>query len=295
MKMNKVAWIGLGRMGLPMATHLVSAGHTVTGYDLSEDSLARAEAVGIRRALSIKEALADADIVFTMLPQGADVLDVYQGPDGILAHAETSSLLVDSSTISIAACSELHRITSEAGFRFLDAPVSGGTMGAEAGTLAFMVGGDEEAFGDASEVISTMSSNLFHTGGPTTGQVAKICNNLILFINLSATAEGAVLAERLGLDKQKFFKIASVSSADSWPLRNWYPIPDVVDTAASSRDFDSPTFTARLARKDVSLAVEAADDIGETLKLGQLVQGFYDELIEAGLGDKDCSIISRLM
>ena len=293
--MTKVAWIGLGRMGLPMASHLVDAGHSVTGYDLSEDSLIKAEAVGIARAQTIKDAVAGADVVFTMLPQGADVLSVYKDPEGILAHATRSTLLIDSSTISIAACHELHSLAKEAGFRFLDAPVSGGTVGAEGGTLAFMVGGDQEAFDDASPVIEPMSANIFHTGGPTTGQVAKICNNLILFINLSATAEGAVLAERLGLDKKKFFDIASVSSADSWPLRNWYPVPGVVETAASSRDFESPTFTARLARKDVSLAVEAAHDIGETLRLGEMVQGFYDELIDDGLGEKDCSIISRLM
>ena len=293
--MKKVAWIGLGRMGLPMATHLVDAGHSVTGYDLSEESLIKAEAVGIARAQTIKDAVAGADVVFTMLPQGADVLSVYKDPEGILAHATSSTLLVDSSTISIAACHELHSLAKESGFRFLDAPVSGGTVGAEGGTLAFMVGGDQEAFDDASPVIEPMAANIFHTGGPTTGQVAKICNNLILFINLSATAEGAVLAERLGLDKKKFFDIASVSSADSWPLRNWYPVPGVVETAASSRDFEAPTFTARLARKDVSLAVEAAHDIGETLRLGEMVQGFYDQLIDDGLGEKDCSIISRLM
>jgi 3-hydroxyisobutyrate dehydrogenase len=294
-EMKNVAWIGLGRMGLPMATHLVRAGLHVTGYDLSDESMARAEAAGIAKASSIKDAVASADIVFTMLPQGADVLGVYKDPEGILAHASQSALLVDSSTISIAACSELHSLASERGFRFLDAPVSGGTVGAEAGTLAFMVGGEFGAFEAASIIIEPMSSNIFHTGGPTTGQVAKICNNLILFINLSATAEGAVLAERLGLDKRKFFEIASVSSADSWPLRNWYPIPDVVETAASSRDFDSPTFTARLARKDVSLAVEAAHDIGHNLTLGETIQGFYDQLIEDGLGEKDCSIVSRLM
>ena len=293
--MKNVAWIGLGRMGLPMANHLVQAGHSVKGYDLNEESMTRAEGVGIVRAESVRDAVAGADIVFTMLPQGADVLGVYQAPDGILANAALSTLLVDSSTISIAACSELHSLAVAGGFRFLDAPVSGGTMGAEAGTLAFMVGGDQKAFADASTVFGPMSANIFHAGGPTTGQVAKICNNLILFINLSATAEGAVLAERLGLDKKKFFEIASVSSADSWPLRNWYPIPDVVETAASSRGFDPPTFTARLAMKDVSLAVEAAHDIDQKLTLGEIVQGFYGELIEDGLGEKDCSIISRLM
>lgn len=293
--MKKVAWIGLGRMGLPMATHLVEAGFHVTGHDLSPDSLERARTAGISPASTVRDAVAGADVVFTMLPQGADVLSVYTGSDGILAHAPASAVLVDSSTISIASCQELHSLAKDAGFRFVDAPVSGGTMGAEAGTLAFMVGGDEQAFTDLSPVIEPMSANIFHAGGATTGQVAKICNNLILFINLSATAEGAVLAERLGLDKQKFFEIASVSSADSWPLRNWYPVPDVVETAASSRNFESPTFTAQLARKDVSLAVEAADDIGQPVRLGRMIQGFYDELIDEGLGDKDCSIISRLM
>lgn len=293
--MKTVAWIGLGRMGLPMASHLVRAGYNVSGFDLSEDSLLAAEAMGVGRSTSIADAVASADYVFTMLPQGADVLEVYQGKEGILENAPQSALLLDSSTISVASCRELHDLANSRGFRFLDAPVSGGTVGAQAGTLAFMIGGSEESFADAVDVIEPMSANIFHTGGPTTGQVAKICNNLILFINLAATAEGAVLAERLGLDKKKFFEIASVSSADSWPLRNWYPIPGVVETAASSRDFDSPTFTARLARKDVSLAVEAAEGIGQSLRLGEMIQGFYDVLIEQGMGDKDCSIVSQLM
>jgi len=293
--MSRISWIGLGRMGLPMATHLVAAGHAVKGFDLSPDSMAQAESLGISPADSLADAVAEAEFVFTMLPQGADVIGVYSGADGILANAPAKAILVDSSTISIASCTELHQLTAAAGFNFVDAPVSGGTMGAEAGTLTFMVGGPEELFAKVSEPIALMSANIFHTGGPTMGQAAKICNNLILFINLASTAEGATLADRLGLDREVFWKIASVSSANSWPLRNWYPIPGVLPNAASSRGFTDPTFTARLAHKDVSLAVKAAQDLGVTLRMGEMVQAMYESLLDSGRGEKDCSVISELM
>jgi 3-hydroxyisobutyrate dehydrogenase len=293
--MTTIAWIGLGRMGLPMSTHLVKSGFKVVGFDVSQDARDRAAQAGLTMANSLPEAVEGADAIFTMLPDGDYVLDVYSGPSGILANAKRDALLVDSSTVAISTCRKVHELSEDGGYAMLDAPVSGGTMGAEAATLTFMVGGNERDYENSLEFLKPMARNIFHTGGPTTGQVAKICNNLILFINLASTAEGAVLAEKLGLDKNVFFDIASVSSADSWPLRNWYPIPGVVAEAASSRNFEQPTFTARLARKDVSLAVEAAKELGESLLFGEIVQGLYDRLIEDGLGDKDCSIVSKLM
>jgi 3-hydroxyisobutyrate dehydrogenase len=237
--------------------------------------------------------VAGADVVFTMLPKGEHAKAVYLGGDGVLAHADTRTLLVDSSTIDIAAAKELHDAAAAAGFRFVDAPVSGGMSGAKAGTLTFMVGGEAGAVADASRYIEPMAANIIPTGGPTTGQAAKICNNLMLLINLASTAEGAVLADRLGLDKKVFWDIASVSSGDSWALRTWYPVPGVVPTAASNNDFE-PTFTAELANKDIGLAISAAEDTGTPLEIGRHVQQLYQRLIDSGNSGKDCSMIIKL-
>lgn len=288
--MAVIAWIGLGHMGGPMTANLVKAGHTVRGYDLSSEALAAAEANGVQPVGSIAEAVSGADAVFTMLPKGQHVRSVYLGEGGILASASNETLLVDSSTIDIDSARTVHEAAAAAGFRFVDAPVSGGMSGAAAGTLAFMVGGAPDAVADASVLIEPMSANIIATGGPTTGQAAKICNNLILFNNLASTCEGAVLADRLGLDKQVFWNVASVSSGDSWALRTWYPLAGVVPTAASNRDF-SPTFTTELANKDIGLALDAARSTGTPLVLAELVQAQFERLIELGLGGLDCSKI----
>jgi 3-hydroxyisobutyrate dehydrogenase len=293
--MANIAWVGLGKMGLPMSVHLLNAGHQVRGYDLSATATADAKSRGILVCDSIAAATADAEFIFTMLPDGDAVLAAYTQPQGILDSAPKTALLIDSSTVSIASCQAIYAATTARSRDFVDAPVSGGTVGAEAGTLTFMIGGSPELVARASAPIESMSSNIFRTGGPTTGQIAKICNNLILMINLAATAEGAVLADRLGLDPKIFWDIASVSSADSWPLRNWYPIPGVVPSSAASRNFEDPTFTAKLARKDVSLAIDAAASLSAQLRLGSIVIELFEELINSGLGEQDCSAISKVI
>jgi 3-hydroxyisobutyrate dehydrogenase len=229
-----------------------------------------------------------------MLPKGEHARAVYLSEDGILAHASTDTLLVGSSTIDIESAQALHDAAAAAGFRFVDAPVSGGISGAEAGTLTFMIGGEVGAVQDASRYIEPMAGNIIPTGGDTTGQAAKICNNLMLFINLAGVSEGAVLADRLGLDKQVFWDIASVSSGDSWALRTWYPIKGIVDTAAVNNDF-APTFTAELAKKDIGLAVAAAAATGTPLEIGEHVQQMFQRVIDAGQAKKDCSIIVKLV
>ncbi|TFD64203.1 3-hydroxyisobutyrate dehydrogenase [Cryobacterium ruanii] len=292
--MAVIGWIGLGHMGGPMTANLVKAGHSVRGFDLSAPALDAAVASGVTRATSIADTVAGADVVFTMLPKGDHARAVYFGDEGVLAHAATSTLLVDSSTIDIESAQALHDAAAAAGFRFVDAPVSGGITGAEAGTLTFMIGGEADAVTDATAYIEPMAANIIPTGGATTGQAAKICNNLMLFINLAATSEGAVLAERLGLDKQVFWDIASVSSGDSWALRTWYPIAGVVPSAAVNRDF-APTFTAELANKDIGLAVAAAAATDTPLEIGTHVQQLFQRLIDQGQGGKDCSMIVKLV
>ena len=292
--MAVVGWIGLGNMGGSMSANLAKAGHEVRGFDLNPAAVAAAEAGGVKPVRSIAEAVDGADVVFTMLPKGDHAKAVYLGDGGVLAHADPRTLLVDSSTIDIASAQELHDAAAAAGFRFVDAPVSGGMSGAKAGTLTFKVGGEEGAVADATGYIGPMASNIIPTGGATTGQAAKICNNLMLFINLASTAEGAVLADRLGLDKQVFWDIASVSSGDSWALRTWYPVPGVVPTAASNNDF-APTFTTELANKDIGLAISAAEDTGTPLEIGKHVQQLFQQLIDAGESGKDCSMIIKLV
>ncbi|HEY5223937.1 MAG TPA: 3-hydroxyisobutyrate dehydrogenase [Microbacteriaceae bacterium] len=292
--MAVVGWVGLGHMGGPMAANMVNAGHEVRGFDVSPDALSAARDAGVTTVNSIAEAVAGAEIVFTMLPKGEHARAVYFGDEGIFAHAGADTLLVDSSTIDIESARALHRAAAEAGFRFVDAPVSGGISGAKAGTLTFMIGGEPSAVRETSAYLGPMAGNIIPTGGATTGQAAKICNNLMLFISLAATAEGAVLADRLGLDKQVFWDIASVSSGDSWALRTWYPIKGVVPTAAANKDFE-PTFTAELANKDINLAIAAAKATDTPLEIGEHVQQLFQRVVDAGQARKDCSIIVKLV
>lgn len=292
--MAVVGWIGLGHMGGPMAANMVKAGHDVRGFDLSREAVTAGEEAGVRPVTSIAEAVDGADVIFTMLPKGEHARAVYLGDDGVLAHASTDTLLVDSSTIDMESAKALHDAAADAGFRFVDAPVSGGMSGASAGTLTFMIGGEADAVKDASVYIEPLSGNIIATGGATTGQAAKICNNLMLFINLAGAAEGAVLADRLGLDKQVFWDIASVSSGDSWALRTWYPVAGVVSTAASNNDF-APTFTAELANKDINLAIAAAKATDTPLEIGKHVQQLFQQLVDSGKAGKDCSMIVKLV
>lgn len=292
--MATIGWIGLGHMGGPMTANLIKAGHEVRGFDLDEGAMASAAENGVVTTAGITEAIDGADVVFTMLPKGDHARAVYLGEGGILESVATDVLLVDSSTIDIESAQALHEAAAAHGNRFVDAPVSGGISGAEAGTLTFMVGGSNDAVQDAGIYLDPMAGNVIPTGGPTTGQAAKICNNLMLFINLASTSEGAVLADRLGLDRKVFWDIASVSSGDSWALRTWYPLPGVVPTAASNHDF-APTFTTELAHKDINLALSAARQTNIPLVLAEQVSAMFATLMQDGKQGLDCSAIVQLV
>ncbi len=290
--MNTIAWIGIGNMGARMCSHLVKAGFTVQGYDLNPDAVATAAEHGVHPTASVAEAVAGADVVFTMLPKGQHVLSVFDGPDGVWAHADKSTLLVDSSTIDIASCRLLHERSAAQGFRFVDAPVSGGISGAADGTLAFMMGGEAADKSRAATFIGPMSGKIFDAGEATMGIAAKIVNNMMLCIDMLANSEGSQLAERLGLDPKVFWEIASASSGRSWAQQTWYPVPGVIPTSAADHNFDA-TFTVDLARKDVGLALEAGKDAGINLPAAGLVSGQFDRLIEEGLAAKDCILIAK--
>ncbi len=289
----RVAWIGLGNMGGPMAANLVAAGHHVVGFDLSEAAQAAAADGGVGISHSLAETVFGAEVVFTMLPAGRHVRTVLGGPDGVLANLSPGTLVIDSSTIDIDTARELHETVTAAGFRFLDAPVSGGVFGAQSGKLTFMIGGSDDALADARPLIEAMAGRIFHAGGPGSGQAAKIANNMMLGINLAALCEGSVLAARLGLDPKIFFEIASVSSGDSWALRNWYPVPGVVENAAVNRDFEGG-FAIDLMRKDVGLALEAGGSTNTDLPFAAMVVQYLDKMVELGWGGRDSTALVKL-
>ena len=290
--MSTITWIGLGHMGAPMSANLVAAGHDVRGFDLSEAAMAAAREGGVQTFPSMTEALEGAEVVITMLPKGEHSRAVYLGEDGVLALAPKDALLVDSSTIDVATAEELHRAAADAGFAFVDAPVSGGISGAAAGTLTFMIGGEEQHARRAEEIVQPMAGRVVHTGAAGTGQAAKIVNNMMLFICLEACSEGSVLADRLGLDPQVFWEIASVSSGNSWALQTWYPVPGMTDSAAANHNFDA-TFSATLAAKDIGLALAAGEQTDVNLPAARLVAERFQELIDEGLAGKDCSLIAK--
>lgn len=290
--MTTITWIGLGHMGGPMSANLVKAGHDVRGFDLDEQAMAAAQATGVQTFGSMQEALDGADVVFTMLPKGEHSRAVYLGDQGVLNLVSTDVLLIDSSTIDVETAVALHEAAAEAGFDFVDAPVSGGISGAAAATLTFMVGGDDAVVAKAKQFIEPMAGRIVHTGEAGTGQAAKIVNNMMLFISLEACAEGSVLADRLGLDPQVFWNIASVSSGNSWALQTWYPSPGLVDSAAANNNFKA-TFSAVLAAKDAGLALAAGEQTGVNLPAAAVAAQRFQQLIDEGYGDLDCSLIAK--
>lgn len=287
-----IGWIGLGNMGSRMTGNLVKAGHTVRGYDLNPAANAAAAEVGVTIVNSIADAVAGADAVFTSLPKGQHVRSVYEGPDGIWANASVTTLLIDSSTIDIATSRYLHEQSEVSSHHFVDAPVSGGISGAADGTLAFMLGGAPDDTARAATYIEPMSGNTIVAGGPTMGIAAKIVNNMMLLIDVLANSEGSQLAEQLGLDPRVFWEIASASSGRSWAQQTWYPVPGIIPTSAADHNFDA-TFTAELARKDIGLALDAGELTGTHLPAAALAAEQLQQLIDEGLGRKDCTLVAK--
>jgi 3-hydroxyisobutyrate dehydrogenase len=271
----------------------VKAGHAVTAFDLSAAMLAPVLSAGAKSAPTVREAVKDADIVVTMLPAGQHVRGVYMD-DGVLAHVKKGALLIDSSTIDIDSARAVHAAAEKAGFDFLDAPVSGGVGGAEAGTLTFMCGGSEAAFARAEPVLQKMGKRIVLAGGAGAGQAAKICNNMLLAISMVGTCEAFVLAEKLGLDPQKLFDIASTSSGQCWSLTTYCPVPGPVPTAPSNRAY-AGGFAAGLMLKDLKLSQAAAQSAGATTPLGAEATQLYSLFAAKGHAGLDFSGIIRML
>ncbi|OYU70244.1 MAG: 3-hydroxyisobutyrate dehydrogenase [Alphaproteobacteria bacterium PA2] len=290
--MSRIAFIGLGNMGAGMAANLVKAGHDVTAFDLSEQALRKAEAQGCHPALSAGEAVKAAEVVITMLPAGPHVRAVY-GED-VIPNAPSGALLIDCSTIDVESARSVAKAASDKGFRFADAPVSGGTAGAEAGTLAFMVGCNEADFPGIEDIIAPMARATIRAGDHGAGQAAKICNNMLLGISMIGVCEAFALAEKLDLAPDKFFEIASRSSGQCWSLTTYAPWPGLVETAPSNRNYEGGFATAMML-KDLKLAQEAAAKSGASTPLGAQAEAIYALYDRLGGGGRDFSSILQML
>jgi 3-hydroxyisobutyrate dehydrogenase len=292
--MATIGFIGLGNMGAPMAANLLQAGHRVTGYDVVASAGAALAQKGGQAAGGAPEAAGAGDIVITMLPAGPQVRQVYLGPDGVIARARRDALLIDCSTIDVETARAVAATAAEAGLQMLDAPVSGGVIGAEAGSLTFMVGGEPDAFARAEPILKAMGKTIVHAGPAGNGQTAKICNNMILGASMIAVCEGFALAEKLGLPVQTLFDICSKSTSQCWAMTGYCPVPGPVPAAPSNRGY-APGFTAANMLKDLRLAQQAAGATAAATPLGAAAANLYQLLVDSGAGGLDFSAIMRFL
>jgi 3-hydroxyisobutyrate dehydrogenase len=288
----KIAFIGLGHMGSGMAANLARSGHEVRAFDLSKATLARAEADGCAIATSVFQAVDGAGAVVTMLPAGANVRSVYEGE--VFDATSGDAILIDCSTIDVATAKSVGSTALARGLTMVDAPVSGGTAAAQAGTLTFMVGGSDAGFVLAGPVLESMGKTIIHAGGAGMGQAAKICNNMILGSTMVATAEAFVLAQKLGLNAQTFFDISSKASGQSWSMTSYCPVPGPVPTSPANRDYEGG-FGAGLMLKDLKLALEAATGVGASVPMGAQAEALFQLFAGMGGTPKDFSAIVKLL
>ncbi|MBB3950095.1 3-hydroxyisobutyrate dehydrogenase [Aureimonas jatrophae] len=289
MKPQRVALVGLGNMGRPMAVNLAKAGHDVMGFDLSDAARRQAADAGIAVAASLREAGQGAETLITMLPAGSHVLSVWQDA---FTHLSPGALMVDCSTIDVASARAAHELAAMHGNPSLDAPVSGGTKGAAAATLTFMVGGRVEAFERARPVLDALGARAVHCGEAGAGQVAKMCNNMILGVSMIAVAEAFVLAEQHGLSAQALFDVAATSSGQCWSLTSYCPVPGPVPASPANHAY-RPGFATALMLKDLRLAKEAARTAGAATPLGAHAEAIYAAFDAEGGGGDDFSAVIR--
>jgi len=288
----KVAFIGLGNMGGGMAARQASGQRGVTAFDLSPVALDRAVAAGCSKAASTAQAVQDAEVVITMLPAGAHVRQIYA--EAILPHAPKSALLIDCSTVDVESARFVGAQARGAGFRFADAPVSGGTAAADAGTLTFMVGCEEADFAEIEAALQPMARAIVRAGDVGAGQAAKICNNMLLGVSMLGVAEAFNLAESLGLDAQRFFDISSKASGQCWSMTTYCPVPGPVPASPANRNFEGG-FAVAMMLKDLKLAQEAAAKSGTSTPMGAQAEAMYALFDRLGYAGKDFSAIIRLL
>jgi 3-hydroxyisobutyrate dehydrogenase len=292
--MAQLGFIGLGNMGLPMAQNLLKRGHAVCGYDVSAAALDRFSAAGGTAVRSLDVACMGVDSIITMLPAGQEVREVYLGAGGVLASAAHGTLLIDCSTVDVDTARAAAAAAAVNELDMIDAPVSGGVAGAQAGTLTFMVGGSDTAFARAEPLLRAMGKSAIHAGASGNGQAAKVCNNLILGVSMIAVSEAFVLAEKLGLDPQKLFEISSQSSGQCWALTSYCPMPGLVPSSPANRDYQAG-FTAAMMLKDLKLAQDAARATRAVAPLSAGATAVYRRFVEEGGAAVDFSGIIRFL
>ena len=292
--MTTIAFIGLGNMGIGMASNLAKAGHDVRALDISKDAIARAVEAGCQAAENAKDAVGNAEVVITMLPAGKHVELVYGDGEGVFAHAKPGTLCIDCSTIDVETARKVISEAEALGLAMIDAPVSGGVGGAAAGTLTFMCGGQKNAFDRAKPLLDIMGKNVFHAGDAGNGQVAKIANNMLLGIHMIGTCEAFNLAEKLGLDAQTFYDISSTASGQNWSMTSYCPAPGPVPSAPSNRDYQAG-FTAAMMLKDLRLAQDAAKAADADTPLGAQAEAIYTQMESENRDDLDFSGVMKLI
>ncbi len=290
--MARIGFIGLGNMGGGMAANLAKAGHDVRAFDLSADALAKATSAGCLPMDSAAAAAEGAEAIVTMLPAGAHVEATYE--DALFGTATPGALLIDCSTIDVATAKRVAEAATAKGLIAVDAPVSGGIAAANAGTLTFMVGGTDEAYARAATILGDMGKAVIHAGANGAGQAAKICNNMLLGASMVATCEAFLLADKLGLEAQRFYDIASVSSGQSWSMTSYCPVPGVGPETPADRDYQGG-FAVALMLKDLKLAAQAAADTGAQTPMGARAAELYQAFADAGQGGLDFSGIIKML
>jgi 3-hydroxyisobutyrate dehydrogenase len=291
---TEIAFIGLGNMGLPMARNLLKAGFAVRAFDLAEPAREAAASAGAAIAASPAEAARGAAATVTALPAARHVRAVYLGPAGLIGAAPEGGVLIDCSTVDVETARAVAAEAAAAGRLMVDSPMSGGVGGAAAGTLTFMVGGPDPAVAAARPILAAMGKNIFHAGGPGAGCAAKICNNMMLAVQMIAVSEGFNLAARLGLSAESLHAIASTATARCWSLNDYCPAPGPVPAAPSNRDY-APGFAADLMLKDLRIAMEAAQAAGAVTPLGAAATQLYGMMAAAGQGGDDFSGVIRFL
>lgn len=291
--MSTIAFIGLGHMGLPMARNLLKAGYKLQVFDLVQAAMNELAQEGAQPAGSAQQAAHNAEVVISMLPASRHVEDLYLGDSGLIKALEPGTLLLECSTIAPESARKVHRAASARAIEMLDAPVSGGTAGAAAGTLTFMVGGAQSTLEKARAIFAAMGKNIFHAGPDGAGQVAKVCNNQVLAVQMIATAEAMALGVANGLDPAVLAEIMRQSSGGNWTLEKYNPWPGVMENAPASKGY-SGGFMAELMAKDLGLAQEAAQVTGNSTPMGALALQLYRLLLKQGKGKQDFSVVQQL-
>lgn len=290
--MPQAGFIGLGHMGLPMACNLLKNGYQVTGYDLQPEALAVLSAAGGIAANSLAEAAQDKDIIITMLQTGDQVKTVCLEKEGLFSIATAGTLYIDCSSIAVKDARTLHEQATVCGLLSLDAPVSGGVAGATAGTLTFMVGGEESVFEEAKPLLQTLGKTIIYAGSAGSGQAAKICNNMILGISMAAISEAFCLADTLGLERKKLFEIVNNASGQCWAMSKYVPVPGLLEQVPANHDYQ-PGFTARMMLKDLRLSQDAATEGQLATTVAAAATNLYQDFVNQGVGDLDFSAIIK--